>query len=194
MKWARRWFLCGALMACCTGGIGGLELKCGADHNCNMLPDMSDRSNMRHLKCGACQLAAVQLAHTVMKKEAKIKKPLREGDAAALLEGFCEHGALHRAPFFRRCGCLQQHAIQRRIVRVHHCVAAHFPRMACEHTHMRVLKLHACTHAPDIAEYGLQLDSNGVPMASFTNDITLNRATGGWVKRTLMVPLTLPFV
>jgi len=38
----------------------------------------------------------------------------------------------------------------------------------------------------DIAEYGLQLDSDGRPLPKFTNDATLNRASGGWVKRTLM--------
>ena len=107
----------------------GLELKCGADHNCNMLPDMSEPTNSRHLKCGACQLAAVQLAHAVIKKEAALKQKMTEFDATTLLEGFCEK---------------------------------------------------------DIAEYGLQLDSNGAPMARFTNDPKLNRAQGGWVKRTLM--------
>ncbi len=38
----------------------------------------------------------------------------------------------------------------------------------------------------DITEYGLQLDSDGRPLPKFTNDATLNRASGGWVKRTLM--------
>jgi len=46
---------------------------------------------------------------------------------------------------------------------------------------------HTCTQMSDITEYGLQLDSNGAPMPKFTNDVTLNRASGGWVKRTLMV-------
>ena len=29
---------------------GALELKCGADHNCDMLPDMADPANSKHLK------------------------------------------------------------------------------------------------------------------------------------------------
>ena len=67
----------------------GLELKCGADHNCNMLPDMSEPTNSRHLKCGACQLAAVQLAHAVIKKEAALKQKMTEFDATTLLEVMC---------------------------------------------------------------------------------------------------------
>ena len=57
-----------------------------------MLPDMSDPTNVKHVKCGACQLAAVQLAHAVIKKEAALKKKLGEDSAVALLEGFCERG------------------------------------------------------------------------------------------------------
>eukprot|EP00277_Geminigera_cryophila_P016551 CAMPEP_0179456136 /NCGR_PEP_ID=MMETSP0799-20121207/39927_1 /TAXON_ID=46947 /ORGANISM="Geminigera cryophila, Strain CCMP2564" /LENGTH=231 /DNA_ID=CAMNT_0021255567 /DNA_START=8 /DNA_END=699 /DNA_ORIENTATION=+ len=116
------------LLAAC-GIAGALELKCGADHNCDMLPDMADPANSKHLKCGACQLAAVQLAHAVIKKEAALRRKLSEEAATTLFEEFCEQ---------------------------------------------------------DITEYGLQLDSNGAPMPKFTNDVTLNRASGGWVKRTLM--------
>jgi hypothetical protein len=42
--------------------------------------------------------------------------------------------------------------------------------------------------------YGLELDANGVPLPRFTNDVTLNRATGGWVKRILMVFFLLFFL
>jgi len=37
------------LLAAC-GIAGALELKCGADHNCDMLPDMADPANSKHLK------------------------------------------------------------------------------------------------------------------------------------------------
>ena len=75
-----------------TFGVAALELKCGADHQCDMLPDMSDPTNVRHVKCGACQLAAIQLAQEVMRKEAALKKKLSEDAAVALLEGYCERG------------------------------------------------------------------------------------------------------
>ncbi len=115
-----RWVLAAAAGAAAAGGAGGLDLKCGADHDCNMLPDMADPANLRHLKCvpgarrapspaspqscsllvvsgcarrcGACQLAAVQLAHAVIKKEAALQKRMSEEAGSALLEGFCEQG------------------------------------------------------------------------------------------------------
>jgi hypothetical protein len=52
---------------------------------------------------------------------------------------------------------------------------------------MRMCALNTCEHATEIASYGLELDANGMPLPRFTNDVTLNRASGGWVKRTLMV-------
>ena len=47
MRWA--WVL--AVLHILIKGANPLELKCGADHNCNMLPDMADPANLRHLKC-----------------------------------------------------------------------------------------------------------------------------------------------
>jgi len=43
---------------------GALELKCGADHNCDMLPDMADPANSKHLKVPSrpvCSPVGVQL-------------------------------------------------------------------------------------------------------------------------------------
>ena len=45
-----RWALAAAAAAA-AGGARGLDLKCGADHDCSMLPDMADPANLRHLKC-----------------------------------------------------------------------------------------------------------------------------------------------
>ena len=117
MTW-RRWAKVLAVLHILIKGAKPLELKCGADHNCNMLPDMADPANLRHLKCvpgtpqmcafaprrshsgpwccahrcGACQLAAVQLAHAVIKKEAALQKRMSEEAGAALLERYCEKG------------------------------------------------------------------------------------------------------
>lgn len=116
---AKSWAGVVVVMHILIKGANPLELKCGADHNCNMLPDMSDPANSRHLKCvaatpkmlsqkhaavshtgpwccahrcGACQLAAVQLAHAVIKKEATLKKRMSEEAGTALLEHYCETG------------------------------------------------------------------------------------------------------
>ena len=84
------------MLAVAVGQCGGVELKCGADHNCNMLPDINEPSNARHLKCGACQLAAVQLAQALIKHEASLKKKMAPEDGVELLERFCERGGLCR--------------------------------------------------------------------------------------------------
>jgi len=39
----------------------------------------------------------------------------------------------------------------------------------------------------DIAQYGVQLNSSGMPAHSFTKDDTLPRAYGGWVKQHLLL-------
>jgi hypothetical protein len=81
------------VLAAVVGAVG-IDLKCGADHECNMLPDLSDPAISRLFKCGACQLATIQIAHAVIRKEAQLKKKMREETAVALLEGFCERGVL----------------------------------------------------------------------------------------------------
>ena len=58
MRWA--WVL--AVLHILIKGANPLELKCGADHNCNMLPDMADPANLRHLKCVPATPEMVALA------------------------------------------------------------------------------------------------------------------------------------
>jgi hypothetical protein len=154
-------FLVLAVTAVALYGAHGVELKCGADHHCDMLPDMSDPTNVRHVKCGACQLAAVHLAHAVIRKEAALKKKMREDSAIALLEAFCERGVVNST---------QHHMLFRLSVQMQTCC---FPITAhCDDKDV----VDARMQCADIAEYGLQLDSDGRPLPKFTNAVTLNRA------------------
>jgi hypothetical protein len=113
-------------------GAGGVDLKCGADHECNMLPDVSDPAISRLLKCGACQLAVIQIAHAVIRKEAQIKKKMSEEAAVALLEGFCERGVLASLPLPPSTPCLLHTHTQ--------SSATHFPAFTQAHSHP-----HICT-------------------------------------------------
>jgi hypothetical protein len=106
-----------------------LELKCGEDHDCSQLPDASDPSVLKHIRCGACQLAATQLSFELMRQESAKGRKLAESESSTLLEGYCES---------------------------------------------------------KIGEYGLHLDERGNPLPRFTTNASENRATGGWVKRTLV--------
>ena len=63
--------------------------------------------------------------------------------------------------------------------------SSHMHTNICKNMSSRTCKRSSLS--TDIAEYGLQLDSNGQPMAKFTNNVTLNRASGGWIKRFLTV-------
>ena len=113
-------------------------LSCGRDHDCSpraqQLPSMdvgAVGSMLQALRCGTCMVAAMHLAHEMVRREIDAMR----GKTSLVLD---------------------------------------YTQMLEE------------TCVREVARYGLQLDASGAPTGAVTDDDTLPRAHGGWVKTLLL--------